>query len=86
MVLSVPDHIKITELDGKCVLLDCKRNYFYAVSKSGAQFFNQIKIHGIMEKAIKSISNSYNISENRVEEDMILFVNSLIEKGLIIKQ
>jgi hypothetical protein len=86
MLLIVPDHIQITEVDGKCVLLDCKKNYFYAVSKTGAELMDQLKATGNMKDAIKKISTDYQVSSGRVEKDMTIFVHQLIEKGLILEQ
>ncbi|WP_028777043.1 PqqD family protein [Shimazuella kribbensis] len=82
----VPEYIQITEIEEKYVLLDCRDNYFYGISKSGGEFLEQIKSHGDLEKAIKRLSNVYNISLDRIEEDMVTFLEKLSEKGLILKR
>ncbi|RAL25713.1 PqqD family protein [Thermoflavimicrobium daqui] len=86
MKLIIPDHVKITEINERTVLLDCKKNFYYAVSKSGTEFLNQIKIHGDMVKAIEKISNDYGVAQEVVENDMNIFVDRLIQKGLVIKK
>ena len=78
MSLIISDHVQITQINGKCVILDCQKDFFYAVSKSGAEFLDQIRSHGSMEKAIKEISTSYKISQDRLKEDMGIFLNKLI--------
>jgi hypothetical protein len=86
MSLIIPKHVEVTQISGKCVILDCQKNYFYAVSKSGAEFLDQIKAHGNIEKAINEISIVYSISQEQLRKDMKIFLNKLLEKGLVIKQ
>jgi hypothetical protein len=86
MTIFIPKHVQLTKIKGKCVILDSQKNFFYAISKSGAEFLDQINTHGSMEKAIKAISEVYNISQDRLEKDMGTFLNQLIERGLILKQ
>ncbi|WP_028775515.1 PqqD family protein [Shimazuella kribbensis] len=85
MRLCLPDYVQLTEIKGKLVLLDCQKNFFYSVSNSGAEFLQQIKEHGDMDKAIKSISSLFIISDDQVRSDMNSFSDRLIQKGLIIK-
>ncbi|MXQ55280.1 PqqD family protein [Shimazuella alba] len=85
MRLCLPDYVQLTEIKGKLVLLDCQKNLFYGVSKSGAEFLQQIKHHGDMDKATKTISSLYNISNDQVRNDMYVFLDYLIQKGLIVK-
>ncbi|MDQ0418147.1 hypothetical protein J2Z48_002336 [Croceifilum oryzae] len=85
MKLTVPDHVQISEVDGKYVLLDCRSNFFYTVSRSGAGFIEQVRQHGDMRKAIEKISMNHVVSFERVEGEMTSFVDHLIQKGLLIK-
>lgn len=86
MKLAIPEHIQITETDGQLILLDCRKNRYYAVSKTGAIFLEQVKLDGNMKKAIEKISRAYQVPFERVEQDMNAFVDRLIEKEMLMKK
>lgn len=86
MKLVIPEHIQITEVDGQWVFLDCRKNRYYVVSKTGAEFLEQVKHDGNMKKAIEKISRAYQVPFERVEQDINSFVVHLIEKELLIKK
>jgi hypothetical protein len=86
MLLIIPDYIQITKIEEKYVILDCRNNYYYAVSQSGVKLLEQIKIHGDLTKSIEKISSDYKVSMERVREDILVLVQQLIEKGLIMEQ
>ncbi|SEN48742.1 PqqD family protein [Lihuaxuella thermophila] len=86
MRLSIPEYIQIREIDGQWVLLDCRQNRFYAVNKTGAEFLEQVKVHGEMAKAIGTMSKVYQIPYEKVEQDMQLFIHRLIEKELVMNR
>lgn len=85
MRLFIPKHIQTTEVDGQWVLLDCRKNRYYAVNRTGAEFLKQIELYGEMTKAIEIVSKIYQTPSEKVKQDMIRFANHLIEKGLLVK-
>ncbi|TCP66449.1 PqqD family peptide modification chaperone [Baia soyae] len=85
MKLALPDHVQISEVDGKYVLLDCRGNFFYTVSQSGAEFIEQVRQHGDMRRAIEKISMDHLVLFERVQDEMTSFADHLIQKGLLIK-
>jgi hypothetical protein len=83
-MLAVVDHVQINESDGRFVILDSEKNYFYAISKSGADFLHQIREHGRFDLAVKEISKAYKIDRQFVEDDMKVFIQKLLEKELVV--
>lgn len=83
MRLKISEHIKLTEIEGQYVLLDCRKNLFYAVGRSGAKFLKEIQTHGDLPIAIRKISIDYKMPYETIEQDMITFLNLLKEKGLV---
>jgi len=81
--MIIPDHVKMQTFENGWVILDCQKNYYYAVNQSGVELLKQIQDHGDVEKAIETISQSYDVPVTKLREDIIAFLNQLIEKGLI---
>ncbi|MDQ0416596.1 hypothetical protein J2Z48_000763 [Croceifilum oryzae] len=83
MQFSIPEHIQLTEIEGRWVLLDCRANRFFAINKTGAEFLEQVNLCGEIELAIHHISRAYEIPFERAKNDMEQFIRNLSEKELI---
>ncbi|TCP65545.1 PqqD family peptide modification chaperone [Baia soyae] len=83
MQFSIPEHIHLTEIEGRWVLLDCLTNRFFAINKTGAEFLEQVNLCGEVELAIQYISKTYEIPFERAKYDMKHFVRSLSERELV---
>lgn len=85
MKLFIPEHIQLTQVESQTILLDCRENRYYAVSKTGAEFLKRLQINEDMKAAIEYVSHTYQISYERVEQDMNYFVQHLQEKRLLVE-
>lgn len=82
-MLSIPDHVQVTKMDGKYILLDRKKNYYYAVSKTGVEFLEWWSIFGSAEMAVNKISKKYDVDYSIVEKDMFTLIEKLTKKELV---
>lgn len=75
-----------TELDGETVILDISSGIYSGLDPVGTTIWNalekQISIAGIVEMILEN----YDVSRQECTDDTIVFLNSLIENGLIVVQ
>ncbi|WP_044640897.1 PqqD family peptide modification chaperone [Risungbinella massiliensis] len=82
-MLSIPDYVQVTKVDGKYIILDRKKNYLYAVSKTGVELLEWWSILGSAEKAMNKISKKYDVDYGIVEKDMLRLITKLNKKELV---
>lgn len=86
MTIMIPDSVKVKQVQGKWILLDCCRNEYYAINESGANLLQRLQKYGCLTKAIEEISQYFNVSLERVQEDALSFLDQLQKTGVIMIQ
>ena len=81
--LHVPPHITTTVFEGSSIILDSRKNIYYALNDTAATFWNFLVELGSLESAIAETSKIYNAPPDAIEHDMNNLLNSLILAGFI---
>ncbi|MFB2975089.1 PqqD family protein [Microseira sp. BLCC-F43] len=79
----VPEYIATTLFDDSAVLLDLRKNVYYALNGSAADFWNSMTQTGEFEEALKQVLSQYEVDADVVRKDMESLVSSLLKVGLI---
>lgn len=86
MKVRVPEHVYLSELDGRIVLLDTRKNQYYALNETGCELLKALKEGTPTADAIDHIAAFYNEDRNKVKKDMESFIHYLISEGLLERQ
>jgi hypothetical protein len=81
--IHIAEHISSTFFDSKVVLLDQKRNTYYALNESAAEFWKILTQTGLLDAAVNELSKLYDIPQNEIERDINNLVQSLIQNGIL---
>jgi predicted lipoprotein len=79
----VPTHVTTTFFDESAVLLDFRKNIYYALNSSAADFWKSITQMSSFEAALKQVSELYEDTSDVIRKDMEELVNSLVKAGLL---
>jgi hypothetical protein len=81
--LRVPTHVAITFFSESAVLLDLRKNAYYALNDSAVEFWKSLSKMGSFEGALKEVLELYQDSSDVIRKDMEELVTSLVKAGLI---
>lgn len=79
----VPTHVHTTFFPEKAVLLDSKKNVYYALNDSASEFWKNLIQMGSFEEALQEVLKLYQDSSEVLRKDMEKLVNSLLHVGLL---
>ncbi|NJM74002.1 MAG: PqqD family protein [Scytonema sp. RU_4_4] len=79
----VPAHIATTFFGDSAVLLDSRKNLYYSLNNSAAEFWKFLMQMDSFDKALKEVLKLYEDSSELVKKDMEELVESLLETGLL---
>lgn len=75
-----------TELDGETVILDLASGVYSGLDQVGTTIWNLLEHPVSIGNIVTNIVNTYDVSEKKSLSDLIVFLNSLAENGLIVIQ
>jgi len=78
-----PAYVSVTFFEESAILLDSRKNLYYTLNNSAADFYKLLKETGLFEEAIKEFTDSYEGDSFLIEQDMKQLVGSLAETGLL---
>ncbi|AFZ26602.1 hypothetical protein Cylst_4524 [Cylindrospermum stagnale PCC 7417] len=81
--VSIPHHIYTSFFEESAVLLDAKKNIYYALNDSAADFWKLLVKSDSVEETLKEISDLYECSSTVVLKDMEALVDRLLKAGLL---
>jgi hypothetical protein len=81
--IRVPTHVATTFFNESAVLLDLRKNVYYALNDSAAEFWKSITQMGSFEAALKQVLELYEDSSDVIRTDMEELVDSLVKAGLL---
>ena len=81
--ICVPEYVATTLFNDSAVLLDMRKNVYYALNGSAADFWKFLTQTGEFEQALKQVSSEYAVDADVVRQDMESLVSSLLDVGLI---
>lgn len=81
--IRVPGHITTTFFQESAVLLDTRKNVYYALNDSAADFWKYLTQIGSVEGAVKQMLELYEDFSDVIKTDMETLVLSLVKAGLL---
>lgn len=83
IVISRAEDKISTELDGETVILDISSGVYSGLDQVGTTIWNALEKPVRFGEVVGEILDAYDVDEEQCENDLIEFLNSLSENGLI---
>lgn len=76
--------ILTSDLDGEKVMMSIRFGEYYGLGKTGSFIWDQLENPIKIKDLIDAITIKYDVDKEKCEEDIIPFLNDLLDKELII--
>ena len=81
--ISASTGIESANLDGEAVILDVNSGLYYGLSTVGARIMDFLKETVQVRKIIDSLETEYDVEKERLESDILNFLNEMEDRGLV---
>lgn len=78
-----PTHVTASFFEESAVLLDSRKNHYYTLNDTAADFYKLLSKTGLFEEALKQFTECYEGDAYLIKKDMEELVFSLAEIGLL---
>jgi PqqD family protein of HPr-rel-A system len=83
--LSVSENVFTQEIDGETVLLDRESGEYYGLDATGTEIWRLLREGKSPEETLEALLERYDVEEERLRADLELFLNALLDRGLLRK-
>ncbi len=77
------DHTEAVEMEGEWVVLDSEKYLITKLNEVGGWIYSRIQAGDTLEILVQAMSSEYDISEEQAKQDILVFVDQLVQCGLI---
>ena len=81
--ITLADDVLFQELDGDAVLLSIKTGEYFGLNPTGAHVWQAVSTGSSLSEALDSLYETYDIDKAVLAEDVVLFLRSLADLGLL---
>ena len=78
-----PDQV-FSEIDGQVVMLNVKKEAYFALNDVGSSIWKEIEHPRALEDIISCLTDEYEVSFERCRDEILPFLNELLETGIVI--
>ncbi len=79
----IQDDVIFNDLQGEIVLLNLKTGIYFGLDPVGTRAWQLIQDHGRLGPVRDAMLEEYEVSAERVEEDLLDLVTELLDNGLV---
>lgn len=76
----------VTESDGVLILLNIKKSEYFSLDEIGSIVLSLIKEKKDFDYILEAITNEYNVSQDQIKDDIIIFCEKLVSDGILVKE
>ena len=84
-VISRREDIIAADMDGETVMMSVETGQYYNLGKIGGAIWSSLNEPLSIEALIVKLMDTYNVSRDQCETEVIAFLDDLQEQGLVIK-
>ncbi len=81
--VTFADTVIMQKIDGQMVLLDMESEKYFGLDDTATAIWEAIQENKNLNQVLKTMINSYDVEEKTLEKNIVDFVGSLNEKGLV---
>jgi hypothetical protein len=82
--VHIPENVLFHDLGGESVLLNLDSGKYYGLDPVGTQMWNLLAERGQVEPVYQAMLDEYEVSEDKLQTDLLELVERLAEQGLLI--
>jgi Coenzyme PQQ synthesis protein D (PqqD) len=81
--ISLGDDVVFRDLEGEMVLLDLRRGVYFSLDPLGTRIWHLLDEGRSLDEVVGSIVEEYDTTRQRFAADLLVFLASLREQGLV---
>ena len=81
--ISVGEDVLFRDLGGEAVLLNLKTGKYYGLDEVGTRMWSLLTQHGRVEPAYRALLGEYDVTEDRLQQDLLSFIDKMASHGLL---
>lgn len=81
--IKIQEDVLFRELEGEGVMLNVKTGIYFGLDPVGTQIWQLMNQHRRFDKILTAMQAKYEVHEQRLQDDLLRFINSLRQNGLI---
>ena len=79
----IPDTVFLQEVDDETILLDINTQEYFSLDEMGTIFYKFLKEESDLTIIVEELSVHFAVSSQEIKNDLLVFIKSLEEKGLL---
>ena len=80
---KIPDEVIFRELDGEAVILNLDTGIYFGLDAVGTRIWRLIEEHKPLRTVLDTLIDEYEAPPDRLQRDLLMFVERLNGKGLL---
>jgi hypothetical protein len=81
--VRIPGDVVSEQLDGEAVVLNLRTGVYYALNPTGTRIWELLAAHGDPEAVVTSMLAEFEVSPQRLRDDVSVLIGALLERGLV---
>ena len=82
----IPDDVIFRELDGEAVVLNLDTGIYFGLDAVGTRIWGLIEQRMALKAVLDTLIDEYEAPPDRLQRDLLAFVDQLTGKGLVVLQ
>ncbi len=82
--VTIPESLFMQEVDGETILLDANSEEYFSLNETGTMFYKLLKEESSLQDVIEILQETFEISKEQLERDLLSFTTALQEKKLLV--
>ena len=83
-VLSRREGLMTADMNGSAVMMDIMSGKYYNLGEVGGRIWEMLEEPMTLRNLVQKLTDEYDVSAERCRSDMLPFLNTLIERGLLV--
>jgi len=85
-IVRVPDDVLFRELHGEAVILNLASSTYFGLDAVGTRIWQLCEAHGSLQAVLEAMQREFDASGDKLQLDLLMFVDELVSKGLLALQ
>lgn len=82
MRIRISGDVLLSEIRDEAVLLDLRNGTYFVLNEVGLRAWRSLSETGLVDDAIRAVAAAFDAPEAQIRQDVLAFVQQLIERGL----
>ncbi len=78
--------ILVNEVGGETVMMSIENGTYYGMNPTGNYIWNLLQEESSIEELLVKLSNTYNLSEDQCQKEVLPFVQTMIDEKILLKK